>query len=174
MKFKFLKILTFFTFLFLNISLYADTPHYIDFKYILNESTAGKKAQTTLKTKLEKGIDGINGKQKALREEEKKIIQQKKLIKPEEYKKKVEELRKKVIKLQKERASLMDTVSKQRIKARNELLKNLNPIISEYMKGKNIRMVIDKKNLILADKTLDITKDVMDLLNKKIKSIKIN
>ena len=68
----------------------------------------------------------------------------------------------------------MDTVSKQRIKARNELLKNLNPIISEYMKGKNIRMVIDKKNLILADKTLDITKDVMDLLNKKIKSIKIN
>ena len=39
----------------------------------------------------------------------------------------------------------MDTVSKQRIKARNELLKNLNPIISEYMKGKNIRMVIDKK-----------------------------
>ena len=79
MKFKFLKILTFFTFLFLNISLYADTPHYIDFKYILNESTAGKKAQTTLNTKLEKGIDGINGKQKALREEEKKIIQQKNL-----------------------------------------------------------------------------------------------
>ena len=103
---------------------------------------------------MEKGIDGINGKQKALREEEKKIIQQKKLIKPEEYKKKVEELRKKVIKLQKERASLMDTVSKQRIKARNELLKNLNPIISEYMKGKNIRMVIDKKNLILADKNV--------------------
>ena len=68
----------------------------------------------------------------------------------------------------------MDTVSKQRIKARNELLKNLNPIISEYMKGKNIRMVIDKKNLIFADKTIDITKDVMDLLNKKIKSIKIN
>ena len=173
MKFKFLKILTFFTFLFLNISLYADTPHYIDFKYILNESTAGKKAQTTLKTKLEKGIDGINGKQKALREEEKKLFN-KKTYQAEESKKKVEELRKKVIKLQKERASLMDTVSKQRIKARNELLKNLNPIISEYMKGKNIRMVIDKKNLILADKTLDITKDVMDLLNKKIKSIKIN
>ena len=79
MKFKFLKILTFFTFLFLNISLYADTPHYIDFKYILNESTAGKKAQTTLKTKLEKGIDGINGKQKALREEEKKLFNKKNL-----------------------------------------------------------------------------------------------
>ena len=65
----------------MNISLYADTPHYIDFKYILNESTAGKKAQTTLKTKLEKGIDGINGKQKALREEEKNYST-KKLIKP--------------------------------------------------------------------------------------------
>ena len=161
-------------FVFTQTSLYAQSPYFIDFQKILNQSDAGKKAQNELKKRLNQTVEKLNKTQKSLQDEEKKIIQQKKLIKPEEYKKKVEELRKKVIKLQKERASLMDTVSKQRIKARNELLKNLNPIISEYMKGKNIRMVIDKKNLILADKTLDITKDVMDLLNKKIKSIKIN
>ena len=37
-----------------------------------------------------------------------------------------------------------------------------------------IRMVIDKKDLILADENLDITNDVLNLLNKKIKSIKLN
>ena len=31
-----------------NISI-ADTPYYLDFKYVLNQSTAGKKAQETLK-----------------------------------------------------------------------------------------------------------------------------
>ena len=36
--------------------LYADIPHFIDFKFILNESDAGKKAQTALKNKLNKGI----------------------------------------------------------------------------------------------------------------------
>ena len=61
----------------------------------------------------------------------------------------------------------------QRAKARSELLKNLNPVIEEYMK-KKIRMVVDKKSLLLADQNLDITKDIMDKLNKKLKSIDIN
>ena len=38
----------------------------------------------------------------------------------------------------------------------------------------NIRMVIDKKNLLLADDKLDITKDIMNLLNKKLNSINLN
>ena len=53
-------------------------------------------------------------------------------------------------------------------------LKNLNPIIHDYMKEKKIRMVVDKKSLLLADENLDITKEILDRLNKKIKSIKIN
>ena len=52
--------------------------------------------------------------------------------------------------------------------------KNLNPIISEYMQSKKIRMVVDKKSILMADQTLDITKEIMDLLNKRLKSIKLN
>ena len=152
----------------------ADNPYFLDFKYILNQSEAGKKAQTFLKNKLDKGIKSLKDKEVKLQEEEKKIIQQKKVITPEEYKKKVSELRNKVAKLQTERNTLLNSVSKQRTKARNELLKNLNPIVKNYMKEKNIRMVIDKKNLLLADENLDITKEIIDLLNKKLKSIKLD
>ena len=42
------------------------------------------------------------------------------------------------------------------------------------MKTKNIKIVMDKKSLILADESLDITKDIIKLLNGKIKSIKLN
>ena len=42
------------------------------------------------------------------------------------------------------------------------------------MQEKKIRMVLNKKNLILADEKLDITKDVMTLLNAKIKSVKLD
>ena len=42
------------------------------------------------------------------------------------------------------------------------------------MNEKKIRMVMDKKNLLLADETLDITKDIMTLLNQKLKSINLN
>tara|TARA_Y100001980_G_C14387710_1_gene187778 strand:+ start:49 stop:573 length:525 start_codon:yes stop_codon:yes gene_type:complete len=152
----------------------ADTPYFLDFKKILNQSEAGKKAQTFLKNKLDKGIKNIKDKEKKLQEEERKIIQQKKVISAEEYKKKVSELRKKVADLQKQRNSLLASVADQRAKARNELLKNLNPIISDFMKEKKIRMVVDKKSLLLADENLDITKDILSLLNQKLKSIKLN
>ena len=103
----------------------------------------------------------------------KKIIEQKKLIKPDEYKTKVDNLRKSVSNLQKERNKLLQDVASQRSKARTTLLKNLNPIIKEYMQEKQIRMVVDKKSLLLADENLNITKEILDRLNKKIKSIKI-
>ena len=146
----------------------------MDFKLILNESDAGKKAQNFLKSKLENGIKKLKDKEKKLLEEEKKIIQQKKLLSQEEYKKKVEALRGKVSNLQKERNVLLESVAKQRAKARGELLKNLNPIIKDYMNEKKIRMVVDKKSLLLADENLNITKDIMALLNKKLKSINLN
>ena len=171
---KFYKVFLLLVLFSFSTTLNSDVPYYLDFKYILNESEAGKKAQDFLKKKLDNGFKELKNKEKKLQEEEKKIIEQKKLIKPEEYKSKVVSLRKDVSNLQKERNKILSDISEQRVKARNELLKNLNPIIKDYMLEKKIRMVIDKKNLLLADETLDLTKDIMALLNKKLKSINLN
>lgn len=151
----------------------ADLPRFIDFKYILNNSDAGKKAQTFLKKKLDNGLKNLKSKETKILEDEKKIIQQKKIISSEEYLKKVNELRLEVSSLQKERSNLLESVAKQRTIARNELLKNLNPILTEYMQEKNIRMIIDKKSLLTADENLDITQEIIKRLNKKLKSIKL-
>jgi outer membrane protein len=155
-------------------NLLADSTYFIDFKYILNQSDAGKKAQDQLKKKLENGIQKLEKNRKDLQNEEKKLIQQKKIISPEEYKKKVTELRNKVNNLTKERNSLLENVASQRTKARSELLKNLNPIVEIFMKEKNIKMIIDKKSVLLADASLDVTKEIIKILNSKLKSIKLN
>ena len=42
----------------------ANAVHYLDFKLLLNESNAGKKAQETLKKKLDQGIKNIDAKTK--------------------------------------------------------------------------------------------------------------
>ena len=158
----------------LSKQVFAELPVYLDFKFILNNSTAGKKAQDSLKKRLDNGIKSLNSKEKSIREEERKIIQQKKIITQEEYVKKVNGLRQKVSSLQKERNKLLESVAKDRRKAKNELLKNLNPIIEAYMQEKKIRLVIDKKNIILADEKLDITKEIIKILNTKLQSIKLN
>ena len=64
-------------------------------------------------------------------------------------------------------------MAKDRTKARNELLKNLNPIVKEYMVEKKIRIIIDKKEIIVADEKLDITQEIIKKLNSKIKTIKL-
>ena len=168
------KLLFFITILFsfLNFqTLSAENITFLDFKYVLNNSVAGKKAQDYLKNKLQKGIEQLKKKEAKILDEEKKIIQQKKVLSPEEYKKQITSLRSKVSSLQKERKEIIETVAKERAFAKNELLKNLNPLIIEYMNTNNIKMVIDKKNLIRADQSLDITKEIVSQLNKKIKSI---
>jgi len=162
-------------FFFVSINpLIAETPHFLDFKLILNQSDAGKKAQNFLKDKLDKGLTKVANTQKNLLEEEKKLIQQKKILSSDDYKLKAQELRGKVASLQKQRNTLLKSVAKQRTQARSKLLKNLKPILKNYMLEKKIRMVIDKKNVLLADENLDITNDIMKSLNKKLQSIKLN
>ena len=41
----------------------ANVPYFLDFKYILNQSDAGKKAQDFLKKKLESGLKNISTKE---------------------------------------------------------------------------------------------------------------
>ena len=42
------------------------------------------------------------------------------------------------------------------------------------MKEKKIRMVLDKKSILLADENLDLTQEIISILNNKLKKIKLN
>ncbi len=152
----------------------AEQIYILDFKKTLNVSIAGKKAQKSFKNILEKGIKKINDQQKKNKEEENKIISQKKVLSSEEYKKKVSSLRKKVSNLNVERQKLLEQVASKRKKAKAELLKVLNPIITNYMKEKNIKVILDKRSVLMADSTLDVTDEVLKILNDKVKSLNID
>tara|TARA_B100001063_G_C16758160_1_gene554362 strand:+ start:1011 stop:1532 length:522 start_codon:yes stop_codon:yes gene_type:complete len=168
------RLFIFLIFLIFNTNIVNAETYFLDFKYILNESDAGKKANKVLKNQLDEGLKKLKEREKQLQKEEKDIIQQKKILSAEEYKKKITELRSKVSKLQKDRNSTLQSVAKKRNKARKELLNSLNPIVKEFMVSKNIKIVLDKKSILLGDDSLDITKDVMSSLNKKLKSINLN
>ena len=63
---------------------------------------------------------------------------------------------------------------KKKNNARNQLLKSLNPILQKYMDENNIMMIMNEKNVILANSKVDLTKTIIELLNKELKSIKLN
>ena len=46
------------------------------------------------------------------------------------------------------------------------ILDNLNPIVTKYVKDNDILIVLDKKNILVGSKALDITENILNKLNK--------
>ena len=160
--------------LFNNSKAISNEIYFIDFGKVMNESIAGKKAQDQLKSLFKNSNKKVNDAGKKLKEEETKLISQKTVLSKDEYKKKADALRKKVFNLNKERENAIKDIAKKRAKAKDELLKKLNPILGKYMEEKNIAVVIDKKNVLMGNKKFELTNEIIDILNKELKSINLN
>ena len=111
---------------------------------------------------------------KNIRKEESQIISQKNILSPEEYKKKVGALRKKVSESQKKKQESFSSIAKSRNDSKKILIDALNPILKKYMEDNNIKLILDKKNVIMGDKNLEITDQIISILNKEVLSLKIN
>ena len=171
--FKQLLIIIFFMLLSQNKAI-SNEIYFIDFSKVMNESIAGKKAQDQLKNLFKSSDKKINDTAKKLKEEENKLISQKTILSKDEYKKKADVLRKKVFNLNKDREKAIKNIATKRAKAKDVLLEKLNPILGEYMEQKNIAVVIDKKNVLMGNKKFELTSEIINLLNKELKSINLN
>jgi len=49
----------------------------------------------------------------------------------------------------------------------------INPIIEKYMTDNSIYMLIDKKNIFIANNNYDITKKLIELIDNQIKTVEI-
>ena len=99
---KILLIIIFFLFSLNNYG-NAEVPYFLDFKYILNQSDAGKKAQKYLKNRLENGLKNISSKEKNFWKK-KKLSNKKKLFPLKNIRKKLQSLEKS-LSLQREKLS---------------------------------------------------------------------
>ena len=161
-------------FLFSFSSSFADNSYFIDFRKVLNNSKAGAQAQKELKDKMQRETIKFSKQEEKIKNEEKKIISEKKIITNEVFKEKVNTLRQKVAKLQEDKKKSFTSIAKSRDDAKKTLLKKVNPIIKKYMEENNIRIILDKKSVVMGDSTLEITDQIITILNKEISSLKIN
>ncbi len=153
---------------------FTDTAHFIDFSKVLNNSKVGAKAQSELKNKFESESKKFKKIEEDIKKEEIKIISEKKTLSAEAYKKKVETLRKKVFDLQKNKQASFKKIAKSRNDAKQKLQEILSPIIKKYMENNNIRIILDKEAVIMGDSTLEVTDQIIAILNKESPSLKIN
>jgi|TARA_B110000114_G_C15024534_1_gene370338 outer membrane protein len=168
MKSKFFLIVTL-VFLFISASISAENKTaFIDLDLIVNKSDVGIKLikkisifETNLKEKF-------LSKEAILKKKKKKLFDQKNIISKSEFQKKLSELKVDVKKFNqesdKERKKLIITRNNYNLK----LLKAINPILATYSEEKDISILLQKKNIILGSSQLDITNDILKIVNKEI------
>ncbi len=138
----------------------------VDINFLLKNSEKGKK--------LQKEIDKLNlnqrnifeKKQKELKEKEKKISSKKNVISEEDFKKEIELFKSDLDKFNNERKISIQEMNKKKSNMIAKLIKEINEILINYSKEKNITTIIDKKNVIITKSENDITKDILLILNK--------
>ena len=145
----------------------------LDMKYVLNNSSAGKGAQDFLKNSISDNQKKFSDIESNLKKEENDILTKKTVLSKEEYTKKTDALRKKVIDFQSQRRSAIDKIATQRAQAREDLMKKIEPIIDIYIRENNISLVMDKKNMVGGLTEYDITKIIVEKLNKELPSLNL-
>ena len=164
------KILFIFLFIIfsLNNATSNEQTYYLDIDFVLNNSIFGKSIIKKLKNINLENTKKFRKKESELKEIEKEISNIKNIISENELKVKIDDLKKK-ISLYK---SLKDEKTKNfndlRSQEFNNFFKKITPIIEEFMKNNSIGIIIDKKNIFIANSKYDITKDIIKIINKKI------
>lgn len=162
-------------FLFFCTNIFAqDKIVYLDINRLLNESEAGKYLNSELNKINNSNIEEFKKIENTIKSEEEKILKQKNILKAEEFNSKVDELRDKYKSYQDLKNNKNEEINKIRNDAGSKILKIVNEILSDYSTDKEISLIIEKKNIVIGKTQLDVTEDILKLLNKKIKKIEIN
>ena len=147
---------------------------YIDLEKIMSKSKGGISISSQLQDMHTKNIENFKKTENELKEEEAKILSQKNILDNEEYKKKIKELRIKANDYRAQRKKIIDDLTRKRLDASNKLLDKINPILINYSNENSISIIFQKKNIIIGKSELDITDEILNLVDAEINKIKLD
>ena len=171
MRFIFIIFLTIFKF---EIAAANVNIAFIDLNFIMNNSLAGTSIKTYLNDLSKEKNKDFEVIESEIKEDENELISKKNIIEENIYNQKVNEIRIRINDYKLERQNFNKNLNEKKIKYNNLLLEKLNPIISNYVEQNSINVVLPKKMIIIGKRDLDITRQILEMLDKSIKKINFN
>ena len=152
---------------FLGSNLFANEKiAFIDLNFVYSNSKIGKKMIKEIENKKKEINKDFKDFQSKLNKEKEKIIAQKNVLSEDEYKKKIisleDDLKKYNEIISKKNKDLIDYQNK----SKNEFVKKLQSTLQKYAIENSISMILRKEQILIGSNQLDVTKDVLELVNK--------
>ena len=146
---------------------------YLDVTFLINQSDSGKYINNELKKINDKNVEEFIKQEELIKSEEEKLLSQKNILKEEEFNNKVLELKNKYKSYKEYKDKKNNDLKTLRNNAANKLLEIINEILAEYSIKNQVNLIVDKKNIIIGKTELDVTNDILELLNNKIKKVEL-
>ena len=146
---------------------------FIDMDRVITTSKSGSSILKQLTDLNKKNLKFLNDEEKKFKEKETKLISQKNIISEADFKNKVKELKSEIKRYNQDRNKMLADFNKLKIDNTNNLLKLINPILVKFSNDKEITIILQKKDLVVAKKQLDITDEVIKIVNSEVKEFKI-
>ena len=144
---------------------------YIDVNYILNRSEVGKSLNIYIKKIRDENLTSYKKIEAKFKKKEKELLAQKNILKKKEFEERFKILSDEIDVYNTEKKSSLKKLNKIKIDNTKKILEILNPIITNYVDKNSISLVVPKKNIIVGKKNLDITDEIVKLLNDKVQSL---
>ena len=146
---------------------------FVDMDSVISISKPGSNILKQLRSLKNENLKYFEKNEKLLKTKEEKIIKQKNILSAEDFQSSVNELKLEIKKYNEDRNNKIKNYNE--IKANNtkKLIGLIDPILINYSKNQSISMILQKKNLIVGKSEFDITKKIIELVNKDVKEFKI-
>ena len=158
-----------FLILFSTQSSLANKIYYIDVDYIVKNSNKGLEIINNLEMINKKNNDELKKEKQTLLNIEQNIKQKKNILSEEELRSQIADLNKKVNKFNIKKNKIKKKFKKKKNEQLNNFFVKIEKLIGNYVKDKSIDLLIDKKTVFVGVSSLDITNDIIDIVNKNIK-----
>ena len=155
--------------IFMTTSYSQDKIVYLNLDNVVKSTIAGKSIINKLEKSKNTALLKFEKKEKDLKKIEDEIKKQKNIISEEELRKKLVDFRKEVNNFRQDRQKVINEFNNKKKVEFEEFFKKITPIIEKYVSEKNIDMVLDRKNIFVATKKKDITQEIINIIDSKIK-----
>jgi len=145
----------------------------VDVQFILHESTAGKAIQKAIESQREAYAKEISGQEEKLRQADQDLARQHGVLSEDAFGKKRHEFEKQVMDFQRDVQARQKSIDQGFNEAMHTLQNSTVEVIAGMVQERGINMVVSKQQVVIVEKTMDLTQEVLDRLNAKLPSVSV-
>ena len=142
---------------------------FIDLDFVVENTNVGKAILKELNDLNSQNIKKLKLREDELKLNEEEIKKKQNIISENEYKKEINLLKDKIKNFRNEKNMMASNFNKNKNQKIKNLFDQMNPIIQNYMNLNSIDILLDRKNVYIGNVGSDITKNIIDEINKNIK-----